>query len=130
MSASPPPVSLDSLGQIAMTVRDVERATVFYRDTLGTPFLFAAPGLAFFRLGDVRLMLSVPERDGEQSMASPLYFRVRNIAAAHEALAARGVEFAGAPHVVHRDASMELWMAFFRDPDGNLLALMEELPPA
>jgi catechol 2,3-dioxygenase-like lactoylglutathione lyase family enzyme len=63
-------------------------------------------------------------------MASPLYFRVRNIAAAHEALAARGVEFVGAPHVVHRDASMELWMAFFRDPDGNLLALMEELPPA
>jgi methylmalonyl-CoA/ethylmalonyl-CoA epimerase len=124
--AASTPVVLDALGQIALTVSDVERSTAFYRDTLGVPFLFAAPGLAFFALGGVRLMLSRPEGDDPRAMASPLYFTVRDIARTHEALAARGVEFIGAPHVVHRDARMELWMAFFRDPDGNLLALMEE----
>ena len=123
-------VSLDTLGQIALTVGDVERATAFYRDTLGMPFLFGAPGLAFFRLGDVRLMLSIPEGADPRTMASPLYFRVGDIVATHAALAARGVEFIGPPHIVHRDATVELWMTFFRDPDGNLLALMEERRPA
>lgn len=123
-------VSLDTLGQIALTVGDVERAIAFYRDTLGMPFLFGAPGLAFFRLGDVRLMLSIPEGADPRTMASPLYFRVRDIEATHAALAARGVEFVGPPHIVHRDATVELWMTFFRDPDGNLLALMEERRPA
>lgn len=123
-------VALDTLGQIALTVSDVARATTFYRDTLGMPFLFAYPGLAFFRLGDVRLMLSLPEGSDPRSMASPLYFRVRDIARVHAALAERGVTFRDAPHIVHRDATMELWMAFFSDPDGNLLALMEEKTPA
>lgn len=119
-------VSLDTLGQIAVTATDVERSTAFYRDALGVPFLFAFPGLAFFKLGDVRLMLSLPEKDLPATMASPLYFRVRDIAAVREALIARGVEFRDDAHIVHRDPSMELWMTFFSDPDGNLLALMEE----
>ena len=123
-------VALHTLGQIALTVTDVERATAFYRDTLGMPFLFAFPGLAFFRLGDVRLMLSLPEQRDPRSMASPLYFRVHDIAAVHAALVERGVMFRDEPHVVHRDATMELWMTFFDDPDGNLLALMEEKTPA
>jgi methylmalonyl-CoA/ethylmalonyl-CoA epimerase len=130
MTQTPTAVSLDTLGQIALTVGDVERATAFYRDTLGVPFLFGAPGLAFFRLGDVRLMLSIPEGADPRTMASPLYFRVRDIVATHAALAARGVEFVGPPHIVHRDSTVELWMTFFRDPDGNLLALMEERRPA
>lgn len=119
-------VRLDTLGQIALTVSDVERAAAFYRDTLGVPFLFAYPGLAFFRLGDVRLMLSLPEATLPQSMASPLYFRVTDIVAVHSTLADRGVKFRDEPHIVHRDATMELWMTFFYDPDGNMLALMEE----
>jgi methylmalonyl-CoA/ethylmalonyl-CoA epimerase len=127
--ASPPPVTLDTLGQIALTVSDIERATAFYRETLGVPFLFAFPGLAFFNLGGVRLMLSLPESQDPRSMASPLYFQVRDIARVHAALAERGVAFRDAPHIVHRDASMELWMAFFFDPDDNMLALMEEKTP-
>ena len=126
MTDSPSSVRLDRLGQIALTVDDVERATAFYRDTLGVPFLFAFPGLAFFRLGEVRLMLSLPEGADPRTAASPLYFTVKDIARIHETLSARGVAFVGAPHIVHRDDSMELWMAFFRDPSGNLLALMEE----
>ena len=127
--ASPSPVTLDTLGQIALTVSDIARATAFYRETLGMPFLFAFPGLAFFALGDVRLMLSLPESQDPRSMASPLYFRVRDIARVHAALAEHGVVFRDAPHIVHRDASMELWMAFFFDPDDNMLALMEEKTP-
>ena len=127
--ASPPLVTLDTLGQIALTVSDIERATAFYRETLGMPFLFAFPGLAFFKLGGVRLMLSLPESQDPRSMASPLYFRVRDIGQVHAALAERGVAFRDAPHIVHRDASMELWMAFFFDPDDNMLALMEEKTP-
>lgn len=123
-------VALDTLGQIALTVTDIDRATAFYRDTLGMPFLFAFPGLAFFTLGDVRLMLSLPEGSDPRTMASPLYFRVRDIAAVHQTLTDRGVAFRDEPHVVHRDATMELWMTFFDDPDGNLLALMEETTPA
>ena len=126
MTDSPASVRLDRLGQIALTVDDVERATTFYRDTLGVPFLFAFPGLAFFRLGEVRLMLTLPEGTDPRTAASPMYFTVNDIAGVHEALAARGVAFVDAPHIVHRDESMELWMGFFRDPAGNLLALMEE----
>lgn len=119
-------IALDTLGQIGVTVSDVERSAGFYRDTLGVPFLFAYPGLAFFRLGDVRLMLTLPESGEPRQMASPLYFRVGDIAQVHAALSERGVDFVDAPHVIHRDDRMELWMSFFRDPDGNLLALMEE----
>jgi methylmalonyl-CoA/ethylmalonyl-CoA epimerase len=126
---TPAPLTLDTLGQIALTVTDVERSAAFYRDTLGMPFLFAFPGLAFFKLGDVRLMLSLPESRDPRSMASPLYFRVRDIARVHQALAERGVRFRDEPHIVHRDATMQLWMTFFSDPDENLLALMEEKPP-
>jgi methylmalonyl-CoA/ethylmalonyl-CoA epimerase len=126
---TPAPLTLDTLGQIALTVTDVERSAAFYRDTLGMPFLFAFPGLAFFKLGDVRLMLSRPESRDPRSMASPLYFRVRDIARVHQALAERGVRFRDEPHIVHRDATMQLWMTFFSDPDENLLALMEEKPP-
>ena len=129
-SSSTTTVALDTLGQIALTVTDVERATTFYRDSLGLPFLFAYPGLAFFRLGDVRLMLSLPEPSEPSSMASPLYFRVTDIGRIHAALLDRGVQFRDEPHLVHRDAAMELWMTFFHDPDGNLLALMEEKKPA
>lgn len=119
-------VALDTLGQIGVTVSDVSRSIGFYRDTLGVPFLFSYPGLAFFRLGEVRLMLTLPESGDSRQMASPLYFRVGDIAQVQSALAERGVEFVDAPHIIHRDERMELWMTFFRDPDGNLLALMEE----
>ena len=119
-------VALDALGQIGVTVSDVDRAASFYRDTLGVPFLFAYPGLAFFRLGEVRLMLTLPESGDPRPMASPLYFRVSDIVQVHAALAERGVEFVDKPHIIHRDDRIELWMTFFHDPDRNVLALMEE----
>jgi methylmalonyl-CoA/ethylmalonyl-CoA epimerase len=128
----PDPDAFDGLhqvGQIRIAVSDVDRAVAFYRDVLGMAFLFQFPGMAFFDLDGVRLMLVDPEsRDfGGQSV---LYYRVKDIKVAHHALSERGVTFADEPHVVHRDERHELWMSFFRDPDDNVLALMSEAPIA
>lgn len=123
-------VRLGSLLQIGVAVADLEAMTAFYRDALRLPFLFAAPGMSFFDCGGVRLMLSLPEKGSEQRHGSILYFRVDDIAATHAALLARGVRFEGAPHVVHRAPGMELWMAFFSDPEGNLMALSSEVRAA
>ncbi|MBE3590047.1 MAG: VOC family protein [Firmicutes bacterium] len=114
------------LGQVAVRVHDLPRAVAFYRDTLCLPFLFEAGSLAFFRCGEVRLMLSRPERPEFDHPGSTLYFQVDDIDAAHRALRERGVEFVDAPHLIARVGSTENWMTFFRDPEGNLLALMEE----
>ncbi|HEY7847597.1 MAG TPA: VOC family protein [Candidatus Limnocylindria bacterium] len=118
---------LSSIGQVRIAVRDVDRAVAFYRDTLGMPFLFQFPGMAFFDLDGTRLMLVDPEsRDfGGESV---IYYRVDDIGQAHAALSERGVHFSDAPHVVHQDDRHELWMCFFNDPDGNVLALMSEVP--
>ena len=118
---------LGAIGQIGVTVEDLEAMTAFYRDALGLPFLFAAPGMSFFDCGGVRLMLSRPEPGHEHRHGSILYFRAGDIAAAHAALTARGVVFTAAPHVVHRAPGMELWIGFFADPEGNLLAVMSEV---
>lgn len=119
---------LDRIRQIALTVRDLDRAIGFYRDTLGMRFLFRAPpGLGFFDCGGVRLMLSTPESPELDHPASLLYYGVDDIGAAHEALVARGVTFESEPHVVHRTDSMELWIGFFRDSEGNLLGIMSEV---
>lgn len=118
------PVQLAEIGQIAVTVKDLPRAVAFYRDVLGVPFRFEAPpGLAFFQCGPVSLMLSLPE-PGFDGAGSVIYFTVPEIIAAHHALAAKGVRFREAPHLIHRAGTRELWMAFFRDPDENPLALM------
>ena len=122
-----PPVELTQIGQIAINVRDVQRAVAFYRDTLGMRFLFQAPGgLAFFDCGGVRLMLSVPERPEFAHPSSILYYKVDDIRAAYEALKGRGVSFIDEPHLIARMPDHELWMVFFRDSEENVLGLMEE----
>ena len=121
-------LSLSEIGQVALTVHDLEEATAFYRDVLGIPFLFDVPGMSFFQCGDIRLMLG--ETDSEQPSAgtSILYYRVDDIDAAHNALKKRGVEFVQEPVLVHKADDHELWLAFFTDLDGNTLALMCEKP--
>jgi methylmalonyl-CoA/ethylmalonyl-CoA epimerase len=122
-----PTLSLSRIGQIAIVVKDVERSTAFYRDTLGMRFLFAFPGLAFFDCDGVRIMLSKPETKEFDHPSSVLYFRVNDINAAHETLRSRNVDFIDEPHVVARMTDYDLWMAFFRDPDANVFALMSEV---
>lgn len=120
---------LSQLGQIAMPAADIERGIAFYRDILQVPFLFQFPGLAFFDCGGVRLMLSTPEKGTSAGNSSVLYFKVPDIQAETAALRSRGVTFETEPHLVARMPDHELWMAFFRDPDRNLLAIMSEVRP-
>lgn len=115
------------LGQVALTVSDVSRSVEFYRDSVGLRFLFApAPSLAFFDVGGVRLMLSAPEGEFTPGSGTVLYLRVADIERAHAAMRERGVAFVDAPHLVARMPDHDLWMCFFKDPDGHLLALMCE----
>jgi methylmalonyl-CoA/ethylmalonyl-CoA epimerase len=118
-----------ALGQVALTVSDVARSTAFYRDAVGLRFLFAAgPALAFFDLGNARLMLSAPEGTFTPGSGTVLYLRVADILVSHAALRGRGVSFVDEPHLIAPMPDHELWMCFFRDPDGHPLALMCERP--
>jgi len=113
---------LGPIGQIARSVSDIKASETWYREVLGLPHLFTFGTLAFFDCGGTRLMLS---QEGGATKESILYLRVTDIAAAHDRLAARGVKFTHAPHMIHRHTNgMEEWMAFFEDPDGRPLALM------
>ena len=117
---------LGPIGQISRTVRDITEAEAWYGGVLGLRHLFTFGQLAFFDCGGTRLYLSA--ESGEAGPESILYFRVPDIAAKHAELAARGVEFKGAPHMVHRHADgTEEWMAFFTDPEGRPLALMSQV---
>ena len=118
---------IDGIGQIAVRIHDVERATKFYRDVLGLKHLFTAGKLAFFDCDGVRLMLSHPEKAEFDHPSSILYFRVPNIKAAHEKMKAAGVTFEDEPHLIAKMPDHDLWMVFFRDSEGNLLGLMSEI---
>jgi methylmalonyl-CoA/ethylmalonyl-CoA epimerase len=127
MSTSSPGIT--RIGQVAVVVHDLPRAVAFYRDVLGLRFLFEAPpGLAFFDCGGTRIMLTPPEGPDERQYSSILYYEVPDIQAAAETLRARGAVFEQDPHVVARLGQVELWMGFLRDPDGNALAVMSEVP--
>jgi methylmalonyl-CoA/ethylmalonyl-CoA epimerase len=117
---------LAKIHQISMRAHDVDRATRFYRDTLGVPFLFAfPPNLAFFDCAGVRLMLTRPE-PGFDHPGSILYFAVDDINATAQTLKSRGVTFTDEPHKIATLADREVWLAVFTDSEGNSLALMSE----
>ncbi len=122
MSGSP---EIVALGQVAIGVADLDRAIAFYRDVLGLKFLFRAPpGLGFFDCGGVRLMLDLPLGAGK---ASILYFKVGAIAEAFARIEAMGAEVLARPHKIADMPDHELWMGFFKDSEGNTLALMSEV---
>ena len=118
---------LGPIGQITMTAKDVDRATAFYKDTLGLPHLFRFGDLSFFNCGGVRLMIGKPEKPEFDHPGSVIYFKVDDIRATHHELGARGVAFVEPPHLIARMPDHELWMAFFNDTEGNTLALMSEV---
>lgn len=124
-----PSFRLRSIGQLLVPVRDLRRATNFYRDTLGMAFLFEVPRMAFFDVGGVRLMLAEPE-GGEDRAGSIVYYKVEELEAAHTELRDRGVAFQQEPTLIAEMPDHELWMAFFHDSEGNQLALMSEVPRA
>jgi methylmalonyl-CoA/ethylmalonyl-CoA epimerase len=115
-----------AIGQIAINTRNLPRAIAFYRDVLGIPFMFEAPpSLAFFRCGDISLMLGPPESPEFDHASSVLYFNSGDIEASYAALNARGVTFRDIPHIIHSAGTRELWMTFFDDSEGNVLAIQQ-----
>ena len=121
--------SLGAIGQIHISVTDVERSVAFYRDVLGLKHLFTVPGqpMAFFQAGEVRLYLGVPENDSFRSRPV-VYYRVEDLDATYAAVVERGAVSMEKPQKVHEDGTISLHMAFVADPDGNPVGLMEERP--
>ena len=120
-----------TIGQLMIPIEDFDRGTAFYRDTLGLPFMFAAPPqMAFFMCGSVRLLVGVTPPGQKAQRGSAIYFQVRDIKGVHASLNAKGVRFLAEPHIVNRTPKSELWLTEFNDPDGNQLALMSDVPVA
>ncbi|HVS81935.1 MAG TPA: VOC family protein [Pyrinomonadaceae bacterium] len=121
--------SLSRIGQIFVNVHDLDRAIAFYRDVLGMKFLFRAPpNMAFFDCAGIRLMLGVADRPELDHPASIIYYKVDDIDKVYRTFKARGVKFVLKPHLVAPMPTYDLWLADFRDSEGNLLALMSEVP--
>jgi len=119
---------IHKIGQVAVPVTDLERSILFYRNKLGLDFLFqAAPGLAFFDVGGVRLLLDAAAEAGTEKRSSIIYYQVDDIDTAYHELLERGVNFEKPPELVAKMPDHDLWMVFLRDPDENLLALMCEV---
>ena len=119
-------VRLGRIQQIALVQHDVARAVPFYRDGLGLPLQFEVAGMAFFDAAGVRLMLSKPSAPEFDHPNSILYFDVPDCAAAYAALKSRGVPFDDAPHLVGKTGTHEIWIATCRDPERNIIAIMEQ----
>jgi methylmalonyl-CoA/ethylmalonyl-CoA epimerase len=124
---APSPATLDKIGQIAITVDDLPRARDFYENALGMKFLFDAGNLAFFKCGDIRLMLSTSDKPGPRS-GTILYFQVTDIHATFTALEQRGVSFIDEPHLIAKMPDHDLWMVFLRDTESNTIGIMCEIP--
>lgn len=122
-----PAISLEKIGQIAITVDDINRARDFYQNTLGMKFLFDAGSLAFFKCGEIRLMLSTPEKAGPRG-GTILYFHVSDIHATYTTLKQRGVQFIDEPHLIAKMPDHDLWMVFLHDSESNTIGIMCEFP--
>jgi methylmalonyl-CoA/ethylmalonyl-CoA epimerase len=130
MSTASSSLGIKNIGQISVIVHDLPRATAFYRDTLGLPLLFTAPNLAFFDCGGVRLMLGPAETPEFDHPSSILYFRVPDLNAAYQQLVEKGVQIFAPPRLIAPMPTYDLWMAAFRDSEGNIHQLMSEVPRA
>ena len=121
-------LGLSLIGQISVNARELDRAVAFYKEKLGMKHLFTVPKMAFFDCGGIHLMLGVPDRPEFDHPSSIIYFLVKDIQEAHQTLSQRGVKFEGKPHLVAKLEGYDLWLAFFRDSENNVLALMSRVP--
>jgi methylmalonyl-CoA/ethylmalonyl-CoA epimerase len=119
--------------QVAQRVIDLDRAEAFYASFLrqAPDARFVPPGLVFFNLDGVRLLLD------DKAPSALIYFTVDDINASVERLRAAGVEIISEPHIIfqHADdrigpAGHDEWMAFFTDSEGNTVGLVEHRPSA
>jgi len=117
--------TIAGIGQVSLVIKDLERATNFYRDVVGLEHLFMAGGMSFFNMDGVRLLLCPAGGDVAHG-SSILYYRVGDIESGHRRFVEAGVEVLGLPHEVFRQQGHSLWLAFYADSEGNAFALMEE----
>jgi predicted enzyme related to lactoylglutathione lyase len=122
------PFTLGRIGQISVNAKDLDRAVEFYREKLALKHLFSVPKMAFFDCDGIRLMLAIPEGAEFDHPSSVIYFTVDDIQSAFETLTKRGVRFEGQPHLIAKMQDYDLWMAFFRDSENNVLSLMSNVP--
>lgn len=122
-------VHFDKIGQIAITVRELARSKNFYQETLGMKFLFDAGAMCSFQCGDIRFMIGVSEQPASLG-GTILYFKVEDIHKTHALLIEQRVVFHQAPHLVAKMPDHDLWMAFLKDPDDNVIGMMSEIPHA
>lgn len=121
-------LGISKLDQVTIPVKDLTRAIEFYRDVLQLPHMFTVENkLSFFDCGGVRLMLTRPERAEFDRPGSILYFKVPDIHRAHTSLVEREVHIEDPPHLIAKMGTHDLWMSFFRDSEGNMLALSSEI---
>jgi predicted enzyme related to lactoylglutathione lyase len=121
-------MKLDKIGQISINVLDINRAYSFYQDKLGFTASFKSPTMIFMDCGDTTLMLALPENEEFNHRSSTIYFNVSDIQNHYDYYKEKGVVFLTPPHLVADMGSYELWMAFFKDTEDNVLALMSEKP--
>ncbi|MBU1020374.1 MAG: VOC family protein [Firmicutes bacterium] len=114
--------SILGIGQIAIPVKNRDRAKSFYQDQLGLTHLFTAGDLVFFKCGETRILLTLDQT----SRSSILYFNVEDIHKAFDNMKNNQVEFIQMPHLVAKMGNVETWMAFFNDSEENTLAIMSE----
>ncbi|MBD7965747.1 VOC family protein [Fictibacillus norfolkensis] len=118
---------IQSVGQIAVPVLDIQRSIHFYKDVLGLQLLFSTENMAFFDCNGLRLLLSLPEKEEFRGASSVIYFQVGNITEAYEKLKHKDVFFLDSPHIVAKMEHTETWMVFYKDSEGNTHALMSEV---
>lgn len=123
----PTSIRLSTIRQIAITVCNVDAAIAFYHELLGLDLLFrAGPNLAFLDADGVRIMLTTPQGAGAVGANSILYFKVSDIVAVYQSIVERGAVSEREPSMAAKMPDHDLWTGFVRDPDGNLVGLMEE----
>jgi len=120
-------LNISQIGQIALPISDVDRSESFYGGILGLRKLYRFGNLTFFDCAGVRLLLE-KSTDMEGVKRGCIYFRCADIALAVAELKQRGLTFDSTPHLIAKMDDHDLWMAFFHDPDGHTLALMQEAP--
>ena len=120
-------LNVSQIGQIALPVADVDRSEAFYEKALGLRKLYRFGTLSFFDCAGVRLLIDKVEGSELQPQGC-IYFRCADIALAVAELTKRGASFTHKPQLIAKMDDHDLWMAFFTDPDGHTLALMQEAP--
>lgn len=121
-------ITLNQIGQVVITVDDVDKAENFYSETLGLKKLYRFGALLFLDCSGVRLLIEKSAVQPFRPCSSIIYFKIPDIAITYREFKAKGVNFIDEPHLIAPMQDHDLWMVFFKDPSENTLALMYEAP--